>query len=203
MRWMQRVIAVLNRNLRFHVLRLFMVVLMLGAVSAAAPSIQADPIVVGGNWYEFQFLGPGSQGTACVLCTPSIAGNSQFAPNPPWTFTLSQAGILTVTDAFNIGDSFDVFDFGVLIGSTPPVAQFDTCGSDPVPCSMNPNVSHAVFSLAVGPHAITIMARDPAIAAGAAYFRVDEVPDPTTLLLLATGLGGAISVRKNRKINRR
>lgn len=196
MLWTKRV--VLNRHIKFDRLTLFMVVLMFGVIWGAASPIQADPIVVGGNWYEFQFLGPGSQGTACALCTPSIAGNSQFAPNPPWTFTLSQAGVLTVTDAFNIGDSFDVFDFGVLIGSTPPVAVFDTCGSDPVPCSMNPNVSHAVFSLAIGPHAITIMARAGAIEAGAAYFRVDEVPEPTTLLLLATGLAVGVASRKRK-----
>ena len=72
----QRVIVVLNRALRSGSLRLFMVVLMLGAVLGAAPSIKADPIVVGGNWYEFQFFGGGSQGSACGLCTPSIAGNS-------------------------------------------------------------------------------------------------------------------------------
>ena len=187
----------------FSALRVFMLVLMLGIALGAASSVHADPIVVGGNWYEFQFLGGGSQGSACALCTPSIAGNSQFAPNPPWTFTLTQPGILTVTDAFNIGDSFDVFDFGVLIGSTPSVAVFDTCGSNPVPCSTNPNVSHAVFSLAIGPHAITIFARPGAIEAGAAYFRVDEVPEPATLLLLATGLGGAIGFAKRRERQKR
>ena len=202
--WMQSVIAFLNRDIRFRALRLFMVVLVLGVVLGAAPSIKADPIVAGGNWYEFQFLGAGSQAFACTaLCVPSFAGNSQFAPNPPWTFTLLGVGSITVTDAFNRGDAFDVFDFGVLIGSTPSVTAFDTCGTNPVPCLMDPAVSHGVFSLGVGPHSITIIARDSG-GNGAAYFRVDDtIPEPTTLLLLASGLGGAISLaRRKRKTKR-
>jgi hypothetical protein len=198
---MQRFIAVLSRDLRSRTLRFFIVAILLGAVFGAAPSIQADPIVVGGNWYEFQFTVSGSQASACTICFPSVAGNSQFAPNPPWTFTLSQAGVITVTDAFNRGEAFDVFDFGVLIGSTPFVPAFDFCSTDPVVCLADPTVSHGVFMLAPGPHSITIVARISTIGNGAAYFRVDEVPEPTTLLLLATGLGGAIGVAgRKRKI---
>ena len=201
---MQRVIAVLHRDIRFHALRFFIVVLILGA----GHSIQADPIVVGGNWYEFEYgvfcSGPSCPAIGCLngplSCIPSPSGNSQFAPNPPWTFTLLGAGFITVTDAALSGDVFDVFDFGVLIGSTPNVPIAGTiCGVDPVPCSMDPNVSHGVFSLTAGPHSITISERGGLCCVG--YFRVDEtIPEPTTLLLLVSGLGGAISlaVRKRK-----
>ncbi|HJP92384.1 MAG TPA: PEP-CTERM sorting domain-containing protein [Pyrinomonadaceae bacterium] len=212
MRWMQRVIAFVNREIRFRALKVFMAVLMLGAVLGAAPAIKADPIVPG-NWYEFQFgLGGISTGVACThgpgSCIPSPSGNTQFAPDPPWTFSLLGPGFITVTDVALSGDAFNVFDFGVqtgvLVGLTPFVSSDVNCGLDPVPCSTDPGVSHGVFSLAPGPHSITIISSTG--RGGAAYFRVDDtVPEPTTLLLFASGLGGAIGLagRKRKILSRR
>jgi PEP-CTERM motif len=207
MRWMQRVINFINRDIRLRALRLFMVLLILGAVSGAAPSIKADPVVVG-TWYEFQrepfCLGPFCPTASCTPsttgpnCIPSPSGNGQFAPNPPWTFTLLGPGTITVTDVAQSGDAFDVFDFGIFIGSTPNVPIAGTiCGGDPVPCSLDPLVSHAVFSLMAGPHSITIFERNGRCCVG--YFRVDEVPEPTALLLLASGLGGGIGLARRKR----
>ena len=184
-----------NCDTRVIALRVFMAALMLGAVLGAAPSIRADPINIG-TWYEFSynFFGdPNAGACAPLTCIPSPSGNSVFAPNPPWTFTLAGPGLITVTDAALAGDAFDVFDFGVLIGSTPDVPFAGAlCGGDPVPCSTDPNTSHGVFSLTAGPHSITIRARVMFCCVG--YFRVEEIPEPMTLLLLATGLGAAIGL---------
>jgi hypothetical protein len=203
---MHRVIAFLNCDTRVIALRLFMAALMLAAIFGAAPSVQADPITPG-IWYEFQYNIFGDpNATGCIsgptMCIPSPSGNSQFAPNSPWTFTLAGPGLITVTDAGLAGDAFDVFDFGVLIGSTPAVPfAGGLCGGDPVPCSTDPNTSHGVFSLTAGPHSITIRARIMFCCVG--YFRVEEIPEPTTMLLLATGLGGAIGlIRKKSKTQR-
>src|SRR5262249_17870806 len=103
-------------------------------------------------------------------------GNSHFVGAPPWTFAAPSDGLtLTVTDAFQKGDVFDVLDNGNLIGSTSTVPTNPaSCGSDPVPCLADSTVSHGVFNLGSGPHSITIRTNTSPFGGGAAYFRVDE-----------------------------
>src|SRR5688500_18769088 len=90
---MHKVIAFLNCDIRIRAPRLFMAVLMVGGVLGAAPSLRADPITVGA-WYESQYNSFGCPNAhGCIsgpsMCIPSPTANSHFAPNPPWTFTLT------------------------------------------------------------------------------------------------------------------
>lgn len=156
-----------------------------------APSQPAVPVPIGGPWQEFQFGATGTFAVACTSCVPSSGGNSVFAGPPPWTFAGDAR--LTVTDAFLIGDEFQVFDNAVSIGSTPVVANVGSCGDDPVPCSVNPLVSHRVFDLGGGAHSLTIKLADSPFNSGAAYFRLDpppvEVDDfPNSVGVIALGL---------------
>lgn len=147
------------------------------AVSAFVPAAAASPVPVGGLWQEFHFSGTGSFATACSVstCIPSSAGNSEFAPAPPWTFNLGAPGTLTVTDAFVRGDVFEVFDFGVSLGATSAVPTDTGCGSsDPVVC-LGVNSSR-LYQLAAGPHSITIQMVASPYGGGAAYFLPEAPP---------------------------
>ena len=165
-------------------------------LTLASPAL-ASPIVLG-TWYEFGFSTAGTPATGCdpedpagPFCIPSSGTPTSFAGAPPWTFNSAGGTQLTVTDAFNAGDRFQIFDFGVSIGLTSlPVGSAD-CGDDPVPCLANPNVSHAQFNLAAGAHSITITPTLAPTGGGTGYFIVNgaaAVPEPSTCILLLSGL---------------
>jgi hypothetical protein len=94
-----------------------------------------------------------------------------FAPDPPWTFIAGKRGVkFTVTDAFDFGDRFEAFDFGVSLGQTSAVPVGEDCGSNPVPCLAS--ASHATFALGAGAHSLTITPTASPFGGGAAYFRI-------------------------------
>lgn len=163
-----------------------------GMLGVAAPGSPSAPVPVGGNWLEFLFTAAGVPATDCAgVCTPSSGGNAQDAGSPPWTFSAGAGGAdLTVVDAFILGDQFEVFDFGLSMGTTSAPGA-GICGSDPVPCLADTNASQRVFQLAPGAHSITITPVLSPVGGGAAYFRVDDAQRFTQAIptLGAVGLG--------------
>src|SRR5919109_391318 len=137
---------------------------VLGALAllSVAGTAKADPILTD-IWYEFSFTDTVSIARGCfpadplgAACTPSSGTPTTFAPAPSWTFTFGAAGgSLVVTDAFNIGDQFAIFDGGVFIGATFPIAAGGNCGSDPLGCVGI--ASSGVFFLGAGFHSIDIV----------------------------------------------
>jgi len=145
-----------------------------GISTFSAPSI-LGPVTTGGPWFEFLFGGTDSFATACGGCVSSSGGNSVYADDPPWTFNALSWRKLTVTDAFQRGDQFEVYDYGISIGTTSSVlANPDSCGSDPDVCVGDSTVSHHVFVVGPGDHEITIQAISSPYGGGAAYFRIDK-----------------------------
>jgi hypothetical protein len=126
---------------------------------------------VDASWQDF-ITGGGVGGS-------SIAG--------PYDFTSTSVVKVTVTDAFCHGDEFGVYDNGVLLGDTSPIApEFHTCpfrlffpavarADDAI---LDPTFSQGTFYVAPGEHSLDfvnrVMWNDTATGTGA-YFRLDSV----------------------------
>ncbi len=164
----------------------------LGGITVDIPEVGAlDAVTPSEIWYGFSVRGGEIDARGCfqsdldgLICSPSVAGNSDLAPAPAWTFDCPAAGCwLTVTDAFNRGDQFEVFDFDSSIGTTSAVpipVGLEQCNNDPLTssdpeaCLTDVLSSSGMFELVEGSHSITItrIAFDDRIPNIAAYFKV-------------------------------
>ena len=138
-----------------------------------------------GTWFEFSFEDNTSDVRGCLPadpngyfnCFPSSGTPTEFAPAPEWNFECLAGGcVLTVTDAFLYGDTFEIFDNLSSIGTTSVVLSdvFNSCGSDPELCLVDINTSSAVFSLELGSHSLT-MRPTTTVLEGVGYFKIEQI----------------------------
>jgi hypothetical protein len=194
-----------------HVNPVVVIAVLFVCVIASARA-SAGPIPIG-EWLEFGFTEPGVGATGCSpddpagnFCIPSFGTPTSFLDAPAWTFTAPATGAtLLVTDAFLSGDQFEILDFGIPIAFTSPPAAAGAvdCGDDPVPCFATAGISTLLQALAAGDHSLTIAALQAPSGGGSGYLRIDAVtapvPEPGTLLLMATGFGIAAIRRRSRR----
>jgi hypothetical protein len=138
-------------------------------VAASASTAFADPPIAvnASTWTPFNWESDGR----------NIEG--------PFTFSSSRPVLVKLTDAACRGDQFELFDFGVSIGTTPavPVDQVGECDpfiTDPDIAFQDPSYSHGSFALGPGSHSITIVAITNPFGAGTGFIRVDFLPLPTS-----------------------
>jgi len=149
-----------------------------GGVASAAPTVPITvPIVPGPGWNFFTF--PGVIGGAASDC---------------FTYTSTGATAVTVTDAFCLGDEFNVYDNGVLLGNTSSVtSEAPACSGVSNPdLAILANYSHGTFKIcAAGAHEICITVRDLWVLGGpgGAFLKVE---DATCTAAEACAAGGTV-----------
>jgi hypothetical protein len=128
-----------------------------GASGARATS--AEPVRPGGGWIRFTFAGPGS-----------VAG--------PFTFAHRTPVVLSVTDAFCVGDRFDILAKGAVVGVTSTPATEQDCSPPFSASKAGPAFYQGLYSAGMvllpgGAHSISIRASSSPFGQGAAFLRID------------------------------
>ncbi len=154
------------------------------------PSAKAIPLTVNGGWYYFTFPGQLS-----IPFDPSFSWEQDFS------FVLTKPALLKVQDIGSGGDTFQVYDNGITIGTTSALFPENTGAYfDPNLAALDPALDQGSFLLSAGNHTISgSEINNTTDSGGGAYLRVDTIPEPTIITLLAIGCV-ACSINRRKKL---
>lgn len=137
------------------------------------------PITIGADW--------SMSGDVPPLFTWN-SGVPVFSVDGPFTFESSYRVRVDITDAFMKGDQFNVYDNGILIGTTPSVEiSDDSTTGDPAAAFADPTYSNGSFYVEAGSHAITIEIINNYYNGGGGYIRVVQTAPDAPVVSAITG----------------
>jgi hypothetical protein len=187
------------------------------------PSAHASPILLplDGTWTVIDDLNlPGVMHSGDFFTATGTSGSPTLAGAQTWSWTSNAPVKLDITDYFVATDRYDVFDNGVQVGSFHGGTEWQLipgCDGNPFDNSCHwadtpdigwgdPFFAHGTIYFAPGAHDISIrdveipfQASGNPFADGTVAFRGSEVPEPTSLLLLGSGLAGVAHFARKRR----
>jgi hypothetical protein len=179
--------------MRKRTLLLVVMLVVFGTQAAWGLSLNNDPLtpdpapVLGAGWTYDQI-------------------NQAFAPSvdSPYIFTLGAPAYLYITDYFNTGDTYFVYDSSNLIlttsllGAMPSLPLGDPLGNAGW---TNPIYSKGFVLLGAGLHNLDVQGNGlGGLSAGFYTALVNPVPEPATLTLFGLGAGALVLLRRRKRV---
>ncbi|MFE8070993.1 PEP-CTERM sorting domain-containing protein [Marinobacteraceae bacterium S3BR75-40.1] len=140
-----------------------------------APFTQAGPITADSGWIGFCFGGSGSAAYAGCQNEANSALTSSATSGNAFTFNTEGSVRLTITDAFDSGDTFNVFNDTDLLFKTAAPTLSKSGVSNPDAALADAAYSSGSIILGAGSYSINIFADASPLGGGGAYLRLDSI----------------------------